>query len=443
MPSQRLSRRSRLDVSWRPDPQPRSRKPTIVTTLPPRRHAAALRLLLSLAVALLLMGAIERRAAAFPWMIRHDYKGCNTCHADPSGGGILTAYGRGMEETLLRMYYGKHTGEEDPGKIGNFMFGAFNLPDWLLLQADGRGLFYTDTSAKLTGTNPFDSTSNPTFYLMQAEASAQVTLKRFRMYGDLGLGAPGGALASSLTTGDYRLITRQFWAGLDLGSDNQFLLRLGRINVPYGLRIIEHTAYVRSATRTDINASQEYGVTLAYTGEKLRGEVMAIAGNYQIKPDAFRERGGAAYLEWSPLERFSVGASGLITHADNDINLATPLWRHAYGAFARWAPVKPVAILAESDLLFFSQLLPTGASSNNTGNASFLQVDLEPVQGLHFMPTFELRYNQAIQQGVAVGGWANVAWFFAPHFDARVDAIFQSQNSKFSTLLLAQLHFVL
>jgi len=387
---------------------------------------------------LFLLAAFERSAFAYPWMIRHDYKACNTCHADPSGSGLLTQYGRGMEETLTRSYFGKHTGEEDPGKLGNFMFGAVDLPDWLLLQADVRGL------------NVIRPPDAYRFWLMQANAQAQITLGRFRVMGDLGLGAPGSALGSSVTRGSYRLISRQFWLGLDIGSDKQFLLRAGRINVPYGLRMIEHTTYVRRATRTDINASQEYGVTLAYTGEKVRGEVMGIAGNFQIRPDDYRERGYSAYLEYVINDRFTLGGTSLITHANNDVQLATALWRQAHGLFARWTPAKPVVVMAESDLLLFSQP-PVGAAAatNNFGNASYLTVDIEPWQGLHFMPTAEFFFNKAAQSsGFNVAGWASVVWFFAPHLDARIDAIFEnkatgSPTSSFSSTLLGQLHFVL
>ena len=62
------------------------------------------------------------------------YTGCNTCHADPSGAGILTQYGRGMEEVVLRMPYKK---DADPEKRA-ISFGAVDLPESLLLQTDLR-----------------------------------------------------------------------------------------------------------------------------------------------------------------------------------------------------------------------------------------------------------------------------------------------------------------
>src|SRR5450432_266749 len=50
------------------------------------------------------------RAHAYSWMIKHGYSGCPVCHADPSGGELLTAYGRAQSDLLLRMRYGKPGG---------------------------------------------------------------------------------------------------------------------------------------------------------------------------------------------------------------------------------------------------------------------------------------------------------------------------------------------
>ena len=143
---------------------------------------------------------------------------------------------------------------------------------------------------------------------------------------------------------------------MDLGEDKEVLLRAGRMNLPFGLRGIEHTLFIHSpaalpgsGVRDDINQGQETGLSLAYNGEKLRGEAMAIVANYQVSPDAFRERGYSAYLEWAANERLAVGASSLVTHAAQDVYLEKPLWRQAHGLFGRWSPWEPLAVLAEVD----------------------------------------------------------------------------------------------
>ena len=71
------------------------------------------RCLLSAAIALLLFALLgEERAEAYPWMIKHDHPGCVQCHMDPSGAGLLTAYGREEGEATLPMSYGAPPSDE-------------------------------------------------------------------------------------------------------------------------------------------------------------------------------------------------------------------------------------------------------------------------------------------------------------------------------------------
>src|SRR5690349_15571775 len=81
------------------------------------------------------------RAHAYVWMVRHGYTTCATCHADPSGGGLLTQYGRAQGELLLRTQYAKKD-QDDPGAAAKFLWGAIDLPDNVLLGGDFRSLAY-------------------------------------------------------------------------------------------------------------------------------------------------------------------------------------------------------------------------------------------------------------------------------------------------------------
>ncbi len=90
-------------------------------------------------------------ATAYVWMISHGYAACGACHADPSGGSLLTRYGRAQGELLLKSVYKKPTAaseEQEPGKVGDFLFGAFKLPDRLLLQGDFRLLYFATKPEK-------------------------------------------------------------------------------------------------------------------------------------------------------------------------------------------------------------------------------------------------------------------------------------------------------
>jgi hypothetical protein len=374
------------------------------------------------------------QALAMHSMIRHGYSTCSTCHADPSGAGLLTAYGRGLAEMELRTRYGKQRDDAEPGRIANSMMGAFRMPDWLQLQVDGRHLLLV----------PAARASKTRYSLMQADGAAHLKLGRFRAGGSLGY-AYQGALGASVTRGDaqleHRLVARTYWLGVGLAAEEQLVLRAGRMNLPFGLRSIEHTMFVRMATRTNINDQQQLGVALAWNAPSIRAELMVVAGNFQVRPDDFRERGYSAYFEWSPFEKLAIGASSLVTHAALDIELGTALWRHAHGLFARWSPLRWLVASLESNLLFYSQPPAGGAAANNVaGNASALLLDFEPLRGLHLLGAAELQNRNIAGASTDYGFWAGAWWFFLPHLDVRADLNWSTVGGQSATYLLFQLH---
>ncbi len=373
-----------------------------------------------------------RDALAYPWMLRHDYAACSMCHADPSGAGILTAYGRAQSEILLRTRWGEVKEDEDPAKLGGFAFGVAPLPEWLDLQADGRML-----AMRIMPPSPAPAISRN--ILMQADAAAAVRVDRFRASGTLGYIAEG-ALGASVTRGDEkRLVSRQHWAGIAFGEDDAFLLRAGRMNLPFGLRILEHTSYVRRETRTDINAAQQHGIAFAWNQPGLRAEAMAILGNFQLRPDALRDRGLAGYLEHSLDTKLAVGASTMITHAATDAEFQTSAFRQAHGLFGRYTPVKPLVLMMEADILAQS---PKGKPID-VGATALLQADVEPIQGIHVAGTGEF-LTKRFADPLSYRGWLSAFWFFLPHVDIRADIIYQSDptnGGRSDTVsILGQLH---
>jgi hypothetical protein len=400
-----------------------------------RAHRGARGAILHVALALLtVLGTLvasPRAASAYTWMIRHEYTGCTQCHADPSGSSLLTPYGRAQGEILLRTHYGQNTAEEDPGRAAQFLWGVVPLPEPLLLQADVRGLLLTRNLGK--------SSADTRYILMQADISGQVQVDRLRINGSIGF-APEGALPAAIThRPDNNLVSRTHWVGYVLDEDERFMVRAGRMNLPFGVRVLEHTMLARRVTRTDINAGQQHGAALSYNGPAFRGEIMAIAGNFQLNPDAFRERGYSGYLEVPVAERMAVGASSLITYAERDVLSGVGTTRHAHGGFARLAPVKPVVVLAEMNLLHAQ-----ANGAGQTGYVGMLQTDVEPLQGLHFIGTGEVLQAGAPNTPATWAGWLSSQWFFYSHVDARVDAIYQSIGTPVGRVdgvsLLLQMH---
>lgn len=371
-------------------------------------------------LALLTVLSYSHSAHAYAWMIRHGYTTCATCHSDPSGAGLLTEYGRAQSDLLLRTHYGASSDETSPA--AGFAWGLIRPPEWLLLGGQLRGL---ELLTKVDGAK-----TDRRFIFMQADLQAEARAGGFRANASLGA-APTGGSNASIAGG---LISREHWLGYG-PSDDAFLVRLGRINLPFALRSIEHTLFVRIGTRTDINATQEHGVAFAYNGTWLRAELMGIAGNYQLRPDEFRERGYSGSAEVTPIDRLAFGVSSLITHAASDAYMRVPNTRQAHGLFARWSPWQPLVVLGEADLLV--QHAPALPTPTLVGSATLLQADVEPVQGLHFIATGETATKVSVQGATlsyapglptaSYGAWLGVAWFFALHADVRADVMERSQ----------------
>ncbi|HET7545016.1 MAG TPA: hypothetical protein VFK05_34355 [Polyangiaceae bacterium] len=451
----------------------------------------------------LFVSLFPSRAHAYTWMIKHGYASCPACHADPSGGELLTSYGRVQSDELLRMKYGKAksetsrnalkaprllrntlelktdafsgkdeeatsaesepetkaegegeaeaapaaasteaapTSEENERYPGEFLWGLVKLPDWLLLGGSYRHLMVI---------RPSSQAKNFSTFPMMADLYGQVQFGSFRAEGSLGVvrvgvGSPY-ARAAQLTTnqGDqWNLLSRTHWLGFDFG-EGAMTLRAGHMNLPFGIRIPEHTMWVRQATLTDRESAQQDGVAFAYNGEKLRGEIMGILGNYQVNPDKYRQRGYSLYAEYLVGERTGIGVSSMITKAKKDrITLQLDPLRQAHGAYVRSALTEDLVVMAEADALF--------TSDHDAGYVGFLQVDYEIIRGLHLMATGEVQdrgYDRLSANPKSKGNgqaqfgvWGSVDWFFLPHCEFRADA-YSRQQEDFT--ILGQLHVFL
>ena len=487
----------------------------------------ALQRTFSLVIVALFVALFPSRAHAFSWMIKHGYSGCPVCHADPSGGELLTAYGRAQSELLLRMPYGKAdsdaaasssssvstqteaeapapkkssggakatkkgdpddddddktdansgaddadddddkpagakkstaapttaatpaaasestASEDDIGtKRPEFLWGLFDTPDWLLLGGSYRHLAVYKT-AGTAGSGAVVRKGQFVTFPMMADVYGQVQIGNFRVEGSLGIirvgvGSPYGR-AAQITTGQgdqWNLLSRTHWLGYDFG-DGRYTLRAGHLNLPFGIRIPEHTMFVRTATRTDRESAQQDGVALAFNGEDWRGELMAIAGNYQVNPDRYRERGYSGYLEYMLSPHAAIGVSSLVAHAKADrLTGDANSTRQAHGLMLRTAVSEKTVILGEADILV--------RTNHEVGYVGFLQGDLEATQGLHFMLTGEVQdqgYDSIIGgprvEGAGklqLGGWATIDWFCFSHVEVRAD-VYSRQGDSITAL---------
>ncbi|HET9932198.1 MAG TPA: hypothetical protein VFQ35_15955 [Polyangiaceae bacterium] len=474
--------------------------------------------------------ALSHRAEAYPWMIRHGYTNCSGCHADPSGGELLTVYGHAISYEALSTKWGGSSSEarayeqrvaraisraahakaankkdedaddeadadEPEGKAkGDGSDKAKGEGDADEGEAEEGAAEEEGASSEASSTeapsssggddNPFEGMSGitgPLFGLMKPSdtlllggAVRVATIHKFDagttrvfpmqldLYGQLRLGSlrfggsvgaakvPAGSLLArpaqvTSNQGDgYNVISRTHWVGFDFGN-GMHTIRAGRLNLPFGLRMSEHTMWVRDKTQTNRESQQQHGVALFMGFDKVRFEIMGIAGNLQANPDKFRERGYSGYVEFVVGDRATLGVNSLYTEskADPIYNEDLTTDRGAHGLFARAALGKALVVMGEADVLTRSR--------RELGYVGFLQLDAEVISGLHLLASGEVldagypknggpsRVARIAGQGkTGLGGWFGAQWFFLPHFDFRVDAIVRQD-----TQLLGQLHIYL
>jgi hypothetical protein len=387
----------------------------------------------------LVAASVPSGASAYPTLVKHHYASCASCHVDPSGGGVLTAYGSTQNAQLLESRYGPPPAEE--GEAPRKFLGFVPLPDWGRLAFSFRGGgFYTQTHNPAVGTPP-----SPVIRPIQmaTDLRGALVIERFRASASLGFALRRAEPASQTPTvdgGENNIVSREHWIGMTF-LDDALLVRGGRIPLPFGVRSAEHTLWVRALTRTDLNDQQQHGVAAAYNTDGFRAELMAIAGNFQIRPDVYRERGYSGFAEWAITEELAAGISSLIATSRRDLSgvEVSPV-RQAHGVFARLGLGEQWVLLAEADALLSS----AEAVPLSPGYAAWMQVDWEPVRGLHGIASLEAADTGSVG-GSSLGAWLGVSWFATHGVELRLDALMrripvEGAQAVTQVSAIAQLH---
>ena len=237
-----------------------------------------MQLRLAAALALLALGVLARDAAAYPqWQLSTGNARCNLCHIAPAGGGLINDYGRGESADTISQFRG---GSPD------FLYGVYDEPDWMKLGVDLRvaGLVkdWGETQDPETAVFP-----------MQGDTYSYFRWKDWSFYSVLGPRAQVREPRASFTE---RFGSREYWF-MWRPKTTGWYARAGRFFAPYGLRMADHTAYVRRYL--GLNSWEEtYNVSAGH----VKDEVEWHATAFTRVPDGVqghgpRHTGVAAYYE--------------------------------------------------------------------------------------------------------------------------------------------------
>ncbi len=396
-------------------------------------------------VGLLGVSFTSSNAHAYAWMIRHGFSECGSCHVDPMGGETLTGMGRVMGQTLMSSDYGG----KSPSDAAMFLYGI-QEPDNVRLGG----------SVRVLGIYDFD-TNNPRLFPMQTDFYGAGFWGNFIIAASVGVSRASNRyehsskarLFGNIEDEGFIAVSRNHWLGYRL--TDELMLRGGRLNLPFGIRTPDHTMWVRAETLTDRESDQQHGVSLAYSSERFRGELLGSAGNFQLAQQ-FRAYGYSGSLEYSVDPDLALGVSSMLLYSqkepltvrDNITTYQRAVLRHAHGLTARFVPFQALVLLAEADMV-----KKTGAG---IGYVGMLTNDFEPLRGLHFALTGEVlnrgkpnpedlgetaREVEGPGRGeTRLGLWGTINWFLLPHLDLRIDLVTRQRRA---TMLQTQLHFYL
>ena len=257
---------------------------------------------------------------AEPIFLSRQYTRCTTCHFSPTGGGLLTPYGRSLSREELSTF-GQGGGAPTAGREHEFLYGA--LGDALKNVSLGIDLRPAHLDIDTEG---FEETRD---FLMNAEIVAAVRFSRWTAYAQLGRQPRGD---------DARVTSFEHWLGYQ---GERAGLRAGRFLPAYGVKFADHTSFNRATIGLD-NDDQLYAAEASFTGER---HLVQLTGG--VEADGEHAFKAAARWQFDVSPRVVLVGSGLFRAGDDET--ARPK-EGATGLAVGFAPFRRLTLWTQGDV---------------------------------------------------------------------------------------------
>jgi len=315
--------------------------------------------------------SLPGRANAEPMFLSRQYARCTTCHFSPTGGGLLTPYGRSLSQQELSTTGRSPAGHESQTGEDAFLWGILKQRTGpVSLGIDVRPSHLHVDTAGLGFSRDF---------LMTADFLAAYQAHGWTLYGELG---------RQPRTSGTKYDSYEYWVAHQ--SENGVGVRAGRFLPAYGVRLADHTAFTRLPLGLDIY-DQVYGLELSYTGEKRLVQVSIGPGRADsiLHPDGRRAFTATARYQRDLNPRTVLVASAMSRGTARDVP------RNGAGGLAfGFVPLSRLTVWTEADALV--QQGPGGPPGFNLLN----ETSLEVVRGLWLKVSPQL----LTQQGISSSG---------------------------------------
>jgi len=290
--------------------------------------------------------ALAANAKAEPIFLSRQYTRCITCHYSPTGGGLLTPYGRSLSRQELST-----TGRSQPGHAaGNeegFLWGVV-----------GKGLGPLQLGLDLRPAHlkvDFGGPDVERDFFMNADLLAAVRIRNWTLYGEVG--------RRPLTEGS-EIDSYEYWVAHQ--SEQGLGFRVGRFLPAYGVRVADHTAYTRAPLGFDTR-DQVYGLELSQTWQHQLLQLSVSPGRADsiLDDDGRQAFTATGRLQMDLNTRSVLVVSGLFRDASK-LETRSGASGVAFGV----APLRRVSLWTEADALW-QQGVSGGPSYTLFGEAGF------------------------------------------------------------------------
>ena len=358
-------------------------------------------------------------AEAYPhFQLSSDVAMCQSCHVSPAGGGILTDFGRDQSEDPL-----------SGGGNGGFLHGLVRLPAWIRVGGDVRAAGLVNAPGRSDGVELLA-------FPMQADLSARVGTELISGVATVGLRGTarrppvqGGSVAQGA---QLPVISREHYAVLR-PANTPLYARAGRFFPPYGLRLADHTTYVRRHLGFDLE-EEPYGLSAGAVAEEWEAHATGYVKD-PLRAGGPGELGGALLGELR-LGSYAFGLSGRAGFTRLDRRLEGGPYVKAWFEGAR------VLLMAEVDVAHQRFFIP--GAPPRVQLATYAGPVWMPVRGLslgaaHQVYVEDLSVDGIGRQGVDV--WAS--YLPIAHVEVMVSARAQRINADLAWNAMLQLHYFL
>lgn len=213
----------------------------------------------------LILSLFSYSALGFVENITHGYQSCLACHVSPSGGGLLSDYGRSLSKELMSTWGWQ--GSEEP------LFGAVKNKEWFKVGGDVRAIqTYFDNKETRQGRQ----------FTMQKNIELGFNFDQLWFVGTLGTKqGPKGT-----TDRDTFLSERYFvmWSMTD-----EIRLRLGKFRLQFGLNDPNHTRVTKQPLGFGLN-SESTILEISKLTEKSEIFISADLGKIDIPRNQSQEK---------------------------------------------------------------------------------------------------------------------------------------------------------